>query len=107
MMRFWSFHIYAVVGFMFVPHNIVSTRKALMRVRILAMLIRIMDIFVLPLLASSAIIFVIFDLWMSWCGFDVFFLVVNSVDDECVPWNVTVGIFKVADTSRVALAEVI
>jgi hypothetical protein len=44
---------------------------------------------------------------MSWCGFDVFFLVVNSVDDECVPWDVTVGIFKVADTSRVALAEVI
>lgn len=107
MMRLWSFHNYAVVGFMFVPTNIVPTRKALMREHILAMLTRIMDIFVLPLLANSAIILVIFDLWMSWCGFDVIFLVVNFVDDECVPQDVTIGIFKVADMSRMALAEVI
>jgi hypothetical protein len=66
-----------------------------------------MDKFVLPLLARRATVFITFDLWMSWCGFDTFRLVVDFVDDECIPQHVTVSIFEVAGTSGVALAEVI
>lgn len=61
----------------------------------------------LALLASSAIILVTFDMWMSRCGFKTFFLVVKIVDDEWFPWDIMVGIFEVVDSSRVALAEVI
>lgn len=63
--------------------------------------------FVLPLLASCVIVFVTCDLWMSQCGFDTCFLVVNFVDDEWILWHVMVSDFKVANTSRVALAMVV
>lgn len=46
-------------------------------------------------------------LWMSRCGFDTFYLVVDFVDGEWVPRHITVSIFKVADIFGVALVEVV
>lgn len=66
-----------------------------------------MDIYVFPLLASCTNVSITYDLWMSQCGFHTFHLVANLVDDGWIPRHVTVGIFKVADTSRVALAKVV
>jgi hypothetical protein len=83
------------------------TRKGLMREHIPTMLTRNMDKTLLHVLMSCVTISVTSDLWMSWCGFDTFYLVVHFVNDEWVSRHGMVGIFKVVDTSGVALAEVV
>ena len=82
------------------------TRKGLTREHIPTMLTRTMDKTFLHVLMSCVSVSVTFDLWMSWCRFDTFYLVVHFVNDEWVSRHVMVGIFKVADTCGVALAEV-
>lgn len=82
-------------------------RKARIKEHILAMLISTMDKIVLLHLVSCAHVYVPFDLWMSHCGFDTFFIVMNFMHDKCVAWHVTVVIFKVADIFGVAIAMVI
>jgi hypothetical protein len=55
-------------------------------------------------LVDATIIITTFDLWMSRGGFDMFALVVNYINKKWEPCHVTVTIFDVHETSRVAMA---
>ncbi len=46
-----------------------------------------------------------FDLWKSMFGFNTFALVINFINSNWVPCHVIMGLFKVVDTSRVAMAS--
>jgi hypothetical protein len=50
---------------------------------------------VIPTFIEATIITITFDFRMSWEGFDMFVLVVNYISKKWVPYQITIGIFKV------------
>ncbi len=65
-----------------------------------AMVKKTMDQHVLPNLASIVIIFISFDLWMSHDVMDIFSLVIKFLNDTQVPMHITMGLFKVNETTK-------
>lgn len=53
---------------------------------------------VFPTFVETTIIITIFDLWMSWSGFNTFDLVINYINKKCKLCHVTIGIFKIHET---------
>jgi hypothetical protein len=53
---------------------------------------------------DAIIVITIFNLWMSQGGFNMFALVVNYINKKWEPCHVTMTIFEVHETSRVAMA---
>ncbi len=66
-----------------------------------------MDRYVFPILAQCDIVTVMFDLWMLRMGFDTFALIMNFLNWEWFPCEVTIGLFEPPNTSGIALAEII
>ena len=71
------------------------------------MLQKTMERFVLPALASSAIVVLTFYLWMSPTGVDTLCLVVNLIDSDWEPGHIIVGIFKASNIARAILAVIV
>lgn len=64
-----------------------------------------MDMCVRRAIASCVIATIIFDLWMSKCGYDVLCMVVNLINMFWTPSHVTIGLFEAEYTTRVARLE--
>ncbi len=58
----------------------------------------------MPTLDSCVTTIVSFDLWMSKFGHNTFSLVINSINSQWVPYNVTLGLFEATNTIKVAMA---
>ncbi len=69
----------------------------------LAMVKKTMDQHVLPNLASIVVIFISFDLWMSH-DMDIFSLVIKFLNDTQVPMHITMGLFKVNETTKYSIS---
>ncbi len=64
------------------------------------MIKKTMDQHVLPNLASTIVVSPSFDLWMSWNNMDIFTLVINFLNDTCVPMHIIVGLFEMNKMTR-------
>ncbi len=63
-----------------------------------------MDCHILHALAKAIIVTTTLDLWMSHGRFDTFALVVNYIiNNKWEPCHITIGIFKVHETSRTTM----
>ncbi len=64
-----------------------------------------MKMHALPAIARCVTSIATFDLWMSKTSFDTFMLVINFIDDDWVPWHVTVGLFEAPNASKATLVK--
>jgi hypothetical protein len=69
----------------------------------LAMVIKTMELHVLPHLEFVTTTFNSFDLWMSKGDVETFVFVINYVNEACIPRNVTMGLFEMHETNGIAM----
>jgi hypothetical protein len=67
------------------------------------MLTRMMERYVILIVAKHATTIASFDLWMSKSRCDTFAVVINFINDQWVPCHVIVAFFEPRNTSSVAL----
>ncbi len=73
-----------------------------------SILYKIADTYVRPTLFACATTNVIFDLWMSWNGFDTFALVINFINGASwVFKHIIVGLFETPNIIGVVLAKIV
>ncbi len=70
---------------------------------ILSLVVKTMEQYVIPALDSCVTSITFFDLWMFRFGHDMFILVINFINSLWVSCHVIMGLFKVIDTSKVAI----
>ena len=78
-----------------------------MKEHILAMFVKTMEQYVLPLLGKCETVSITFDLWMSCSTQDVFCMVVYFLENDWVPCYVTIGVFQVESTNGERLAAIV
>jgi hypothetical protein len=85
------------------PQIVFPNWKQLVQCVIPKLVAKTMENFVMLVLESSITSTTSIDLWMSKFGHDTFALVINFINSHQVPCHVTMGLFEVLDTSKVAM----
>jgi len=70
-----------------------------------AMVIKTMQLHVMPRLVDAITLSTSFDLLMSKGGVDTFVLVINYLNESWMPQHVTISLFEVHETTRLSMAN--
>jgi hypothetical protein len=82
------------------PQVVIPSKKLFSQVDFPNLVEKKRKLFVLPQLVKCLLIIVNFDLWMFKRAHDIFTLVVNFLDVNWQPKQVTIGLFEASKTTR-------